>query len=149
MEAQPGAPAVIKDKQRLFDATVCMLVGQGQQSADPKGQCAYRGGPDRQLRCAGGFWIPDGKYVSDMEGRSMDQFFLPPWENAIPIHPDCRDLITRLQRIHDRPDSMFNAGGFQQLLILAGENSLDTTILDAVWRWERLHPEPERATVTV
>jgi len=83
--------------QEIFDTVAKHLFEQGKPALSSSGgMCVYRG--KNGLKCAAGILIPDEMYNDDMEGRTIEETFLP--DN---LHKSV-DLIMELQEIHDVAD---------------------------------------------
>lgn len=140
---------MIRDKQRVFDATVAFLIGQNRRSSTPTPHenhypgagCLYRG--PEQTRCAGGAWIPDEKYDSELEGRSLSAF-LPHGSSpgVIPMGEEELILLHDLQKAHDRV-TFFSHAGYRHLKEIAAKHLLNTDVLDALWRSGKHPPAGE------
>jgi hypothetical protein len=129
------------DKQRIFDVTVAFLAGQGRQSISGP-TCAYRG--DNGARCAIGLWISDAKYTPNMEGSTLTPCFKPTGPAKLiheavpfPMTSEIQRFMIDLQLAHDGPN-LFGALGWGRLMKIAGDNQLDTTVLNAVWTGRRI-----------
>ena len=87
----------------LIEKTLGHLAFQGKNSIGPKypnghEQCLYRN--PEGLKCAVGFWIPDGLYVDDLEGNSVEdiQYALDPQYNWT---DELVSILYDLQGLHD------------------------------------------------
>lgn len=82
-------------RQEMFDTAVRGVISQGAPSLSEIGECLYRG--PNGLRCAAGWLIPDDKYSSALEGRSVDTLVE---KGIFPIRQ--REFLDALQCAHDK-----------------------------------------------
>lgn len=90
--------------QEIFDQCKAHLLRQGRPARGSDGTCRYRmacGGT--QLQCAVGHFIPDHKYLSDLENKSLRGW--TPMEVAYILGINVEDkkfrLLAGLQNVHD------------------------------------------------
>jgi hypothetical protein len=92
-------------RQELFDQTVRHLFTQGGPSFTTTG-CLYRAPNGR--KCAVGFWIPDDRYIPDIESKGVCMDGKRITAELEPVLPpelhEHAPLLAELQKGHDRAD---------------------------------------------
>ena len=98
--------------QRAFDIAALRIIEQGQPSHDTSGLCRYRVfQPDRELRCAIGWLIPDYRYQAwfeDHAGGDLDQVARRGIAPELGFDPS-RDDVTFLNALRFAHDASSNA----------------------------------------
>lgn len=92
-------PDYLLNEQEVFDKIITSLRKQGKKSEDENGVCLYRG--EDNCKCAVGHLIPDDLYHPSMETWGIDSFEIRRALLEVVDHSSF-DLITAMQRIHDR-----------------------------------------------
>lgn len=115
------------EAQEIFEAVVKHMMTMGRRAGyvkeDGKFECRYR--TNHGDKCVAGMFIPDEDYTASMEGLSIQHVLtdypeLPKW-----MHEN-RQLLGRLQLIHDRPSWDRIEQGFQ---LVAEDFELNTRFL--------------------
>lgn len=111
--------------REIFDKVKKHLTSQRGQSSDPDGACLYR--DPNGLKCAVGAIIPDELYSDKIEGETVKSIITRAiLGKSEPLNVFLRklephaDLLTALQRVHDRPIS-WDENGFSRY----GKKALD------------------------
>lgn len=94
--------------QQIFDTVVNHLRKQGRK-CEIGGTCMYRG-LDGQ-KCAAGILIPDSAYLSDMEGRRVEELVYFQFKYS----KQELELIGELQKIHDKFHPASWEDGFRRI----------------------------------
>lgn len=107
--------------QETFDKGALHLLTQNQTSEDIHGICMYRN--SEGLKCAGGVFIPDSKYDTNMENRN--------WRSLCRLYSEALTwgdaaTIMSLQIIHDCEDPV---DYIDKLTTLANKQGFSTSII--------------------
>ena len=110
--------------QEAFDTVVRHLRNQGRQAIDD-GRCSYL--TQDGLKCAVGCLIPDDKYGTDFEGKSVT--ILP--RTYLGLEDVYYDLLERLEGVHDvHFHSGFTPEVKEHLRIVAHTYDLNESVID-------------------
>ena len=111
--------------QEAFDTIVRHLRNQGRQAIDGEGACCYR--TQDGLKCAVGCLIPDDKYGTDIEGKSVT--ILP--RTSLGLEDVSCSLLEYLQHTHDvHFHSGFTPEVKGHLRLLARTYNLNESVID-------------------
>ena len=128
--------------QKVFDYVIKFLKAQGEASIGAyghgvsSGSCAYRG--TRRTKCAVGCLILDNEYQPSMEGQDVRKIFVKgELERLSPFV----DVLTDLQRLHDKTSTWHPSGGFSYRGLLSIREVAQGNNVE--WEW----PEEEAQKV--
>lgn len=99
--------------QELFDKTIAHLIFMSGPCIRPEdGQCMYRG--EGGTRCAAGFWVPDDRWVPEMEGQVISSYAGHLSNEAAPhvrlisdLQHEVHDAVTSWDRTMTSDDSSY------------------------------------------